>query len=601
MHARESCLYMVYPLVSSLMFPVVFVFWEMNLILILLLFNGADSSDSDVLAESDGTSSEILPPFAIFYSTGKRMRIDYLARKLRRPKGSPTKKQEIADTIELPSLRVPREPSPISWGFAQSPTHGSFSHELLDNRIEAVVGLYSRKPIMDGNEIWQRIEGPRLLLLAEDILDSQASARDRNLAIKTIMILAPNMGLNVPPEVQFFCSKYEKSIGKFLLSHHKTWDRVVRIRPSFLQQNDLYKAILTSAFAHNWPTACPSLFRTNPRLRNIAFLHGIFVHVASTGIDSRGTKFLVSRGTVFLDSVPALLGSEIRGELTAKFEGEDAVGRGVLREWFAQMSLDISENHLKQNTEAPFYMYLARGDDFSAIGRFFALSVLNDIPTNVYFPIHFWAYIMDASLELSDIETDEPLLYNSLNQILIDLPDGLEIEIHDESFILTLSNREELINRKINSLLDIDPMVEEFKIGFLDIVPKEVMAKYITPHDLQKIVSGEDNVSIDTLIYNLSFSGDYSIESDQIQWLLAFLSTKELRQKFLIFVTGSARLPMGGVLSRKIEIASCPEPDKLPSSHTCTYQLCLPLYPNEAMLRERMETALESDTGMFLM
>lgn len=101
----------------------------------------------------------------------------------------------------------------------------------------------------------------------------------------------------------------------------------------------------------------------------------------------------------------------------------------------------------------------------------------------------------------------------------------------------------------------------------------------------------------------------YSYDSDQIKWLINMLSTysKEKRRRFLQFVTGSPRLPIGGFrglnppLTVVKKTASCAKnEEELPSAMTCYNYLKIPPYEKYETFLARFDVALEHVYSFYL-
>jgi ubiquitin-protein ligase E3 A len=70
---------------------------------------------------------------------------------------------------------------------------------------------------------------------------------------------------------------------------------------------------------------------------------------------------------------------------------------------------------------------------------------------------------------------------------------------------------------------------------------------------------------------------------------------------FLIFVTGSDRVPIGGLNKMNLTIERmCPDSNNLPTSHTCSDVLLLPDYSSKAKLKSKLELALKYNKGFGL-
>ena len=87
---------------------------------------------------------------------------------------------------------------------------------------------------------------------------------------------------------------------------------------------------------------------------------------------------------------------------------------------------------------------------------------------------------------------------------------------------------------------------------------------------------------------------------------LRSFSPAEQRQ-FLLFVTGSPRLPVGGLRAlrpaltvvRKAPDAPLGPDDYLPSAMTCANYLKLPDYSTDAVLAAKLRTAMTEGQGSF--
>ena len=72
----------------------------------------------------------------------------------------------------------------------------------------------------------------------------------------------------------------------------------------------------------------------------------------------------------------------------------------------------------------------------------------------------------------------------------------------------------------------------------------------------------------------------------------------EFKAKFLLFLTGSSKIPVGGFSlllhqGRPITISPGGDPDRLPCAHTCSNTLDLPYYRNENELEEKLSYAIQ--------
>jgi E3 ubiquitin-protein ligase TRIP12 len=96
--------------------------------------------------------------------------------------------------------------------------------------------------------------------------------------------------------------------------------------------------------------------------------------------------------------------------------------------------------------------------------------------------------------------------------------------------------------------------------------------------------------------------------SPTVKYLLELMTefNSEEQRQFLLFVTGSPKLPVGGFKSlepkltivRKDPGSNAPDA-YLPSVNCCFYYLKLPEYSDKAVLRDKLKFAIENGQGSF--
>lgn len=110
------------------------------------------------------------------------------------------------------------------------------------------------------------------------------------------------------------------------------------------------------------------------------------------------------------------------------------------------------------------------------------------------------------------------------------------------------------------------------------------------------------------LIENTRCDHGYSHSSQVVKDFLEILTefNPEERRKFLLFVTGSPRLPVGGFKSLEPKLTIVrkeqgnDDPDTvLPSVNCCFYYLKLPVYSSKKKLKEKLMFAIEHGQGSF--
>jgi len=106
------------------------------------------------------------------------------------------------------------------------------------------------------------------------------------------------------------------------------------------------------------------------------------------------------------------------------------------------------------------------------------------------------------------------------------------------------------------------------------------------------------------LLQSLRPDHGYNHDSPPVRWLVDILSTRfddERRRQFIQFITGSPRLPVGGLKNlnppltvvRKTDASNSGNPDAhLPSVMTCVNYLKLPEYSSRDVMEQRLLTAI---------
>jgi len=142
--------------------------------------------------------------------------------------------------------------------------------------------------------------------------------------------------------------------------------------------------------------------------------------------------------------------------------------------------------------------------------------------------------------------------------------------------------------------------------GFHQVINTEHLTIF-EPGEMEGLFCGNSEDADDTwlrssLQQSIRPDHGYSHESVQIAWLIEMLNSfnKDQRRKFLQFVTGSPRLPVGGfralhpplTVVRKIATYGCADTE-LPSAMTCYNYLKIPPYDTYETFAERFDVALQ--------
>ena len=253
---------------------------------------------------------------------------------------------------------------------------------------------------------------------------------------------------------------------------------------------------------------------------------------------------------------------------------------------------------------------------FTFAGRFIARAIIQDTPVPAHLTHGVLKKILGHSLTLRDLEVVDPQLYNSLTYIRDNCADyiGLNFTREIESFgrhytvklkkdgdqiDVTDENKEEYIQLMLEHRLygQTKAQIDAFVNGFLSIIPRESL-KSFTSNELDLIICGLPDISIDDLEQNVEFMGPYTHQSQTIKDLFAILRSWDTtkRSLFLIFVTSSSNVPVGGFgqMSNRFRICYVQDVKHLPEAHTCFNQLDLPDYRSYSTLEEKLLFAIQN-------
>jgi E3 ubiquitin-protein ligase TRIP12 len=280
-----------------------------------------------------------------------------------------------------------------------------------------------------------------------------------------------------------------------------------------------------------------------------------------------------------------------------------------------------------------------------------AKAILDDRLLDLPFSQPFYKLLLNKSLTLRDLITIKPefvylldfvKIYRQKKKILNDKSlspelqrkkinelkyDGKSISEMDLSFCLgsmklkedgdnidlTIDNLEEFVDLIALLFLSkgIEKQIMAFKEGFEYFLPINTLQLF-SPDELDLLICGtpEDIISWtpNEIIENAKFEGGYSSSSRTVIYLANVLVSFniEQRRRFLQFLTGSPRLPVGGLKSLRPKLTIqlrkniLELPDNcFPSVNTCFLFLKLPEYSSEDILREKLIMAMENGHSAF--
>jgi HECT-domain (ubiquitin-transferase) len=172
-----------------------------------------------------------------------------------------------------------------------------------------------------------------------------------------------------------------------------------------------------------------------------------------------------------------------------------------------------------------------------------------------------------------------------------------------EDIYVDRSNRGEFVQLFVNHALygSAKPLVDAYIAG-LTVLMDGPLLKLCTHTEVETLLIGSAEIGdLSELRIRTVYRGCYDDEHPIIEWFWTALSelTVYEKHKFLHFVTGSDRVPVGGISKLGLTIMSTGQPNtSLPSSHTCFSILNIPSsYESLENVQERLKLALEYYEG----
>ena len=373
-------------------------------------------------------------------------------------------------------------------------------------------------------------------------------------------------------------------------------------------------------------------------------------------------KFKINRQKILEDSFSLMnkIGN-YNGYIEFEYENETGTGMGPTLEYYSLFAKEIIENNkniwFKTDDYSLFPLPLISNELFNekiknlfnVIGYVIARGLYDDRLIDIPLNSLFWDLVLERPINLQSIEKIEPnissflikiynLKRNNINnqKILIDNQtiesldiyfncpwnDSIELKKDGENIKLNDNNIDEYIQLVFNKLL-IDgqkEIIKAFKEGFNKVFDINLL-KSFSSKEIEFFICGSENSesntnddiwSYENLTSNIIPMHGYNKNSLIYKGLIEILQkmSKTERKMFLLFVTGSPRLPIGGfknlypkltvVQSQNSNFDEFDNPDfHLPSVMTCQNYLKIPNYSSVDILKIKLNVAIEEGGNAF--
>ncbi|XP_019887375.1 probable E3 ubiquitin-protein ligase HERC4 isoform X1 [Ooceraea biroi] len=351
--------------------------------------------------------------------------------------------------------------------------------------------------------------------------------------------------------------------------------------------------------------------------------------------NSQFLTLLVSREDIVantLAQLPHYNSSDLKKPLRVKFNGEEAedVG-GVKKEFFMLLwreLLDPKYGMFKEYEESRKLWFnsdsLEDTDMFTLIGILCGLAIYNATIINLPFPKALYKKLLNEAIDLSDMEDLSPIMAKSMESILnYNKPDFevvfcLNFEIVRDVFgeqkiyelipggskiPVALKNKQQYVDLYVDYIFNksVELQYKAFDDGFHKVCGGRLLQLFHS-HELMSLMVGNENYDWKQLEMNTTYKDDYFKEHPTIVlfWQVFHELPLEEKKKFLLFLTGTDRIPIQGMKVIKITIQPMSDERFLPAAHTCFNLLDLPRYKTRERLKYKLLQAIQHNEGFSL-
>ena len=262
---------------------------------------------------------------------------------------------------------------------------------------------------------------------------------------------------------------------------------------------------------------------------------------------------------------------------------------------------------------------------FKLAGKIIALALYKNQCLNAHLSLAFYRQILHQNIKITDLQDFDDTLYNSLKGIL-DIDDvsdlcltfaiddnqfgkitTIELVENGENVEVTNDNRMEYVSLYANYKLrkSVIKQITAFCSGFEEIIPP-VYFKIFSPSELDLLICGIPQIDLEDMKNFAYYDFPYYINHPTIIMFFNVLSkwSQENVAKFLLFVSGSSQVPVGGFkyfkdCGKPFRISYIYDKYRLPVAHTCFRTIDLPEYDDENDMNEKLMMAINNcDFGL---
>ncbi|EEB18379.1 conserved hypothetical protein [Pediculus humanus corporis] len=337
---------------------------------------------------------------------------------------------------------------------------------------------------------------------------------------------------------------------------------------------------------------------------------------------------------------------DLKKKLKVSFIGEPGLDMGGLtKEWFLLLIREIFHPNYGMFVYHPHsrcYWFSTEREnnlrEYNLIGVLMGLAVYNSIILDLHFPSICYKKLLSPpvvpSADTSAVGIVKEPTIDDLSEIMPEVAKGLKdlldyegnieedmcmnfqvsleeygeiktykLKENGENIPLTNENRNAYVELYLNWILNasIYEKFRAFYLGFHSVCASNALIM-LRHEEVEMLVCGSPNIDLTELRKVTEYDG-YKPDDPIITefWNVLESLSDELKKKFLLFTTGSDRVPVGGMGEMTFKITRVNNrPSNLPEAHTCFNQLVLPQYETKGILKEKLIIAISNAEGFGL-
>ncbi|XP_067155866.1 probable E3 ubiquitin-protein ligase HERC4 isoform X3 [Apteryx mantelli] len=264
-------------------------------------------------------------------------------------------------------------------------------------------------------------------------------------------------------------------------------------------------------------------------------------------------------------------------------------------------------------------------DLFHLIGVVCGLAIYNFTIVDLHFPLALYKKLLNKKPSLDDLKELMPDVGRGMQQLL-DYPEDDIEEAFCLNFTITVENfgtteikelvpngadipvvkqnRQDFVDAYVDYIFNksVASLFSAFHAGFHKVCGGKVLQLF-QPSELQAMVIGNTNYDWKELEKNTEYKGEYWADHPTIKifWEVFHELSLEKKKQFLLFLTGSDRIPILGMKCLKLVIQPTGGGEGyLPVAHTCFNLLDLPKYTDKETLKSKLIQAIDHYEGFSL-